>query len=149
MNIAVNANVSYSVTTVDISALLISKDDSGGIIMRVPYRWIDSNGKVLRQDSTTYVEEYLLAAFRALGGDFSPFNNTIKAMMGEDYSVMNVLLTSGKMIVLLSPKNRASRVRPSKSYTQDEFDVELKKNGANIASIRSAIEALTVNILSS
>jgi len=91
MNITVGQTVSYSVASVQVKNVLISKGSDGKLRIMAPYAWLDSANVVLRTGTNVYTEAQLTTAL----GSNAP---SAIALMG---SLVPSTGTSGNCSILL------------------------------------------------
>ena len=81
MNIAINKSVSYAVASVSIKNLILMKDGTGALTVSVPFAWLDSTNKIIRNGNNKYTAAQLTAAFTAQGQDFAPIGTALISLI--------------------------------------------------------------------
>lgn len=96
MNITIDKTVSYAVSKVVISNIMINKTPNELLFM-IPFSWVDSKGKTLYQSMKRYTSTELTQLATSLGLDFSPF-----------ITMLNGILSNGKISLRLDLRDQAA-----------------------------------------
>lgn len=60
MQVLVDSTVSYAVKNVRIRSVIVQKNNKDGLVLVVPYEWLNADGVVIRSGSNRYTQEQLI-----------------------------------------------------------------------------------------
>lgn len=81
MNVGVDKQVVYDVAQTSIIGMRVTVNKEGKLNFGVQYKWLDSNGAVLRSDVANYSQDMLLAFFSAQGQNISPLAGVLATLI--------------------------------------------------------------------
>lgn len=131
MQVLVDSTVSYVVKNVRIRSVIVQKNAKDGLVLVVPYEWLDASGAVIRNGSNRYTQAQLILS---QGEGFASIASALSALVPTQG-------VFGGFRFLFSDSGAVTAIRGYKASADGEWTSERLKEEQLVA----AISPLTVD----